>query len=192
MKKYSFLVLVLAVSVSLLLSSCSSTSHIEKADDVSFSRFRTFGWAPADSSVQHDRNDIIDANLKKAITEEMEKKGLRLSNKNPDVLLEYNVAVEKDTRQISSPVYSNPSIQPFYNPATRRISNFYIPSQMMGYNNYNVPVRNGILTINMYNARNYKLIWQGWTKNELSKGNITSSDVKQDVCSILKKLDTGS
>jgi hypothetical protein len=185
-------ILFLAASAILVLNSCSGTSHIEKADDVSFSRYRTFGWAPADSSHQHHGNDIIDANIKKMITEELEKKGMQKNDRNPDILLEYNVSVEKDSRRVSNPVYSSPTIQPFYNPYTRRISNIYIPSQLMGYNNYEVAVQNGLLTINMYDARNKKLIWQGWSENELRKGNITTPEVKQNVHMILKKLDTGS
>jgi Domain of unknown function (DUF4136) len=192
MKKYSILLFALAVLAALVFGSCSSTSHIEKADDVSFSRFRTFGWAPVDSNRENSKNEIIDANIRRAITDELEKKGLRKNDRNPDILLDYTVSVEKNTRRESSPVYSNPTIQPYYNPATRRISNYYVPSQLMGYNDYNVPIRSGMLTINMYDARNHKLIWQGWTQNELNNGNITSSDVKQDVRSILKKLDIGS
>lgn len=191
MKKNSSL-LTFAISVILLSVGCTASSHIEKADDVNFSRYRTFDWAPADSNQQDHSNDIIDANIRKLITGELEKKGMRKNDRNPDILLEYSVSVEKDKRQVNNPVYSTPSIQPFYNPYTRRISNYYIPSQLMGYDKYDVAIRNGLFTINIYDARNKKLIWQGWSQNELRKGNITSSDVKQNVRMILKKLDTGS
>jgi Domain of unknown function (DUF4136) len=192
MKKNSLMIFTMVISIAMVLGSCSSTSHIEKADDVNFSRYRSFGWASVDSNLENSNNDIIDANIKKAITAELEKKGLRMTERNPDLLLEYTVSVEKNTRRESSPVYTNPSIQPYYNPSTRRISNYYMPSQFMGYNNNEVAIKNGMMTINMYDARNKKLIWQGWSQNELNKGNITSSEVKQNVRMILKKLDTGS
>ena len=189
MKKTSFLFLSLALAGGLALGGCSASSHIEKADDVSFAHYRTFGFASAGADGQHANNDIIDANIRKAIIEEMEKKGLRRSDKNPDIVLEYSMNVEKDVRRENNPVYSTPYSQPYYNPATRRVSFMYMPSQIVGYDSYNRAVKNGTLTINIYDTRNQRMIWQGWTQNELNKGKFTSNDVKNDVRSILKKLD---
>jgi hypothetical protein len=189
MKEASYSIMTLALAAGLMLGGCAASSHIEKADDVNFARYQSFGFAQADSTSQHGRNDIIDANVRKAITEEMEKKGLRRNDRNPDVTISYNLNVERGIARERDPVYSTPYSQPFYNPATRRIGYMYMPSQVMGYNDYNRAVKNGTLTINIYDARNSRLIWQGWTQNELSKGNFTSNDVKTDVRSILKKLD---
>jgi len=189
MKKTSFLFLSLALVGGLALGGCSASSHIEKADDVSFAHYRTFGFVHNDGDEQHSKNDIIDANIKKAITDEMEKKGLRRTDRNPDIVLEYSMNVEKDVRRENNPVYSTPYTQPYYNPATRRISYMYMPSQITGYDSYNRAVKNGMLTINIYDTRNQRMIWQGWTQNELNKGKFTSNDVKNDVRSILKKLD---
>jgi hypothetical protein len=180
---------IMALAMGLFLGSCSASSHIEKADDVNFAHYKSFAFVQRDSSIQHGRNDIIDANVKKAITEEMEKKGLRRNDRNPDIIIDYGLNVERGTARESNPVYSSPYMQPFYNPASRRIGYMYMPSQMMGYNEYNRAVKNGTLTINIYDARNDRMIWQGWTQNELNKGNFTSNDVKSDVRSILKKLD---
>ena len=182
-------IMTLAIAMSLMLGGCAASSHIEKADDVNFAHYRTFGFVQHDSAGQHGRNDIIDANVKKAITEEMEKKGLRRNDRNPDVTVEYSLNVERGTAHQRDPVYSTPYTQPFYNPASRRIGYMYMPSQVMGYNEYNRAVKNGTLTINIYDVRNERLIWQGWTENELNKGNFTSNDVKNDVRSILRKLD---
>jgi hypothetical protein len=189
MKKTSFLLLSMTLAGSLILGGCSAPSHIEKADDVSFAHYRTFGFASNDTDGRKSKNDIVDANVKKAITEEMEKKGLRKTDRNPDILLDYSMNVEKDVRHENNPVYSTPYSQPFYNPATRRVGYMYMPSQIMGYDSYNHAVKSGMLTINIYDAKNQRMIWQGWTQNELNKGNFTSNDVKNDVRSILKKLD---
>ena len=189
MKKALLPIITLVLAAGLMLGGCAASSHIEKADDVNFAHYRTFGFVQRDSSVQHGRNDIIDANVKKAITDEMEKKGLRRSDRNPDITVEYGLNVERSTARESNPVYSSPYMQPFYNPASRRIGYMYMPSQVMGYNDYNRAVKNGTLSINIYEAKNDRLIWQGWTQNELTKGNFTSNDVKNDVRSILKKLD---
>lgn len=189
MTKASSTIMTLSIASAFFLGGCSASSHIEKADDVSFAHYRSFGFVQQDSSVQHGRNDIIDANVKKAITEEMEKKGLRRNDRNPDITVEYTLNVERGTARERDPQYSTPYMQPFYNPASRRISYMYMPSQVVGYNEYNRAVKNGTLTINIYDAKKERLIWQGWTQNELNKGNFTSNDVKSDVRSILKKLD---
>ncbi len=190
MKKASFPLLILAAASAWLLVGCAAGSHIEKADDVNFSHYRTFSFTQRDGNPQQSHNDIIDANVRKAITEEMEKKGLRHSDRNPDVNVEYSLNVERGTARERDPVYSSPYTQPFYNPASRRIGYMYMPSQMMGYNDYNRTVKNGTLTISIYDANKERLIWQGWTQNELNKGNFTSNDVRTDVRSILKKLDS--
>ena len=58
----------------------------------------------------------------------------------------------------------------------------------MNYHTYNVPFKEGTLTVNMVDAKKNKLIWQGWSKGDISS-NITSRDVKDDVKSIFKKFD---
>jgi hypothetical protein len=189
MKKTSLNFLALALVGILVLGGCSASSHIEKADDVSFAHYRTFGFSEPNADGQKSDNDIVDGNIRKAIIEEMEKKGLRRTDRNPDIVLEYRMNVEKDVRKENNPVYSTPYSQPFYNPATRRVGYMYMPSQIMGYDSYNRAVKNGTLTINIYDAKNQRMIWQGWTQNELNKGKFTSNDVKNDVRSILKKLD---
>ena len=74
MKKASFYLPTLALAAGLMLGGCTASSHIEKADGVSFARYRSFGFAE-DSTHARGANEIIDANIRKAITEEMEKKG---------------------------------------------------------------------------------------------------------------------
>jgi hypothetical protein len=192
MKKLTYHLFLMVVLASIILGGCASSSHIEKADDIHFGRYRTFGWNQMDETHQKHGNSIIDAHIRKAIAEEMEKKGLRMSTNDPDLLLDYSMNVEKESKRESNPIYSTPYNQPFYNPNTRRIGNFYMPSQIMGYDSYNRSVKTGTLTINIYDARQQILIWQGWTQNELYKGNFTSNDVRSNVRSILKKIDERS
>ena len=59
---------------SIILGGCSSSFHFEKADDVHFGEFRSFGWNQMDEAHQKNGTCRIDAFIRKAITEEMEKK----------------------------------------------------------------------------------------------------------------------
>jgi hypothetical protein len=40
----------------------------------------------------------------------------------------------------------------------------------------------------MVDAKNNKLIWQGWATGDITSNNVTSKDAKADVESIFKKL----
>src|SRR5687768_468556 len=100
--KYSFIKPILAVIVAgLLLTSCNITSHTEKAGGVDFSQFKTFGWANSENAGKAGRadNDIVDNNIKNSISAELEKKGWVETDNNPDVLLDYTVAVKKGVTQ---------------------------------------------------------------------------------------------
>jgi hypothetical protein len=184
--------LIKSVSViagaALVFSSCTITSHTEKAAGVNFSNYKTFAWANAGTAKKSDRadNDIIDNNIKNSISEELEKKGWKEADINPDVLIDYNVAVERGVKREGTPIYSYPHTQYLY--GRRRIYTVWYPSTLMGYHSYNVPFREGQLTINMVDAKTNKLIWQGWAKGEISSRNITTKEATSEVKSIFRKF----
>jgi hypothetical protein len=137
------------------------------------------------------KNAIAAQNLKTTVNEELQKNGWKEVNSNPDLLVSYDLLVQKDAKQLSDPVYSRPFSRVYYNPYTRRYGNIFYPSQFLGYDDYTVPIKEGTVTLSMVDARTDKTIWQGWTTDELNGNRFTSKEVQKDVKSILKKLDTG-
>jgi hypothetical protein len=56
----------------------------------------------------------------------------------------------------------------------------------MGYQQYQVPVREATITISMMDIDSDKKIWQGWTRERLS-GGLSDLDVKKSVRNIFKE-----
>ena len=176
-----------------LLASCAPTAHIEKDDNTNFSNYKTFAWIDKDGEGKKDRNrsnDLTEQKIRDAVNKELEKSaGWRESKSNPDVLLSYDVLVEKTVEQRSDPVYSQPFTRSYYNRYTRRFVNVYYPSQFMGYNSYDAQSREGTVTITMLDANTEKTIWQGWTTDQVSNRNLTSKEIQSSVRAIFRKFD---
>lgn len=171
-----------------LLAGCASTAHIEKDDSVNFDKYRTFTWVNSDDSSKSFLTDIQVNNLQKAVSEELKKANWQESKTKPDVILKHDVLVEKAVRENRDPVYSRSYTRPMYNPYTRRWVYVYYPSQFMGYDRSSYETREGTITITMVDAKSDKVIWQGWTTEEVDR-NITSNDIQSGVRSIFRKFD---
>mgnify|MGYP003596611810 CR=1 FL=1 len=176
-----------------LLAGCASTVHFEKDDTADFRKYKTFAWLDKDGEGRHDRNrnnDLMEQKIKDAISTEMEKTaGWREVKNRPDVLLSYDVLVERTTKEVTNPVYSRPFTRVVFNPYTRRYTTIYYPSQFMGYDRDREPIREGTVTITMIDARTDKTVWQGWTTEEVDNRNMTSREIQLAVRSIFKKFD---
>jgi len=182
---------VIAVA-GLVLAGCSAPVHVEKDDTVDFSRYKTFAWVDKDGAGKKDRdrsNDLMEQKFEDAVTNALTKQGWRVDNRRPDVLINYDVLVERSTRRESDPVYSNPFTRTFYNPYSRRFYNVYYPSQFMGYDDYSRPVREGTVTITVTDSRTDRVVWQGWTTDEVNSRNLSSKEINSAVKSIFRKFD---
>jgi hypothetical protein len=177
----------------LLLGGCGTTAHFEKDDSVDFRDYNSFAWIDKDGVARADRNranDLTEQKIRDADSAEMKKTaGWREVKNRPDVLMSYDVLVERSTKEISSPVYSQPWSRVVFNPYTRRYTTIYYPSRFMGYDRDERPIREGTVTITMIDARTDKTIWQGWTTEEVNSRNLTSKEIQAAVRSIFKKFD---
>ena len=169
---------------------CGATAHIEKDNSVNFSKIRTYAWIGGKDKSLSDRhsNSIIDANLKSTVSNSLHKYGWAEDNRNPDVLLDYNIMVENNVKQQSDPLYTRPYTRYYYNPYSRRIVPVYYPSQMVGFQDYEIPYKEGTITLHMIDADTNKLIWQGWSADQVNGNNLTSREVESGVKAILKKF----
>lgn len=176
-----------------LLAGCASTAHFEKDETADFRNYKTFAWLDKDGEGRNDRNrsnDLTEQRIMNAISSEMEKAaGWREVKNRPDILLSYDVLVERGVRESNTPVYSRPFSRVIYNPYTRRYTTIYYPSQFMGYERDERPVREGTVTITMIDARTDKTVWQGWTTEVVNSKNLTNKEIQYAVRSIFKKFD---
>ena len=175
-----------------LLASCSSTAHIEKDDNADFSRYKSFAWIDKDGEGKNDadkKNDLTEQRIREAVNKELEKTGWKEVKNRPDVLLSYDVLVERGTKESTSPVYTRPTSRLVYNPYTRRYTTIYYPSQFAGYERDERTIREGTVTISMIDTKTDKTVWQGWTTDEVNSRNLTTKEIQNSVKSIFKKFD---
>jgi hypothetical protein len=172
----------------LVLAGCASVAHVEKDDTVNFSSYKTFAWV--DSKEEHKKGaDLVENNVRNAVNKELEKEGWKEVKSKPDILLSYDLLVEKGIKENTNPVYSQPFTRVFFNPYTRRYGTIYYPSQFMGYDRDQYEVRQGTITISMIDAKTDKTVWQGWTTDEVNSRNLTSKEIQSSVKSIFRKFD---
>ena len=187
LKKWSGFIVVV-----FLLASCASSTHIEKDDNADFSVYKTFAWLSNEGEGKTDlnkRNDLTELRIRDAVNKEMEKAGWKEMKNRPDILLSYDVLVERGTKESSNPVYTRPGSRIVYNPYTRRYTTIYYPSQFAGYQRDERTIREGTVTISMIDAKTDKTVWQGWTTDEVNSKNLTTKEIQYAVKSIFKKFD---
>jgi hypothetical protein len=173
-----------------VLAGCSTPVHVQKDNQADFSRYNTFAWITGDNGKKSKTNDLEDKAVHEAVVKELQKSGWREVNANPDVLISYDVLIERSTRRETNPVYSPATSRLYFNPYTRRYGTIFYPSQFWGYNDYNVPVREGTITITVTDAKTDKMIWQGWTTDELNSRRLSSREISSSIKSIFRKFDT--
>jgi hypothetical protein len=187
MKKINIAAMLMILAV--LIYSCSTPAYVEKDSGTNFSNYKSYMWVDIKSS-ENDASSrataFADISVHNAVNAELNKWGWREVTDNPDVLVSYDVLVERNVETQNDPVYSQPYSRLYYNPYTRRWSTIYYPSQFLGYQQYQVPVREATMTITMIDADTDKTIWQGWTTERLN-GGIRDLDVKKGVRNIFKE-----
>ena len=186
MKRTNLIAIVAVLSIG-LLAGCASSTHIEKDETVNFSKYKTFTWLHGENGKLESQSDLVETKIRDAVSKEFEKIGWRESKNKPDVILDYDVLVERTNKQQSEPVYSQPYSRLIYNPYTRRYATIFYPSQFLGYQSYDEVIREGTITITMIDAKTDKTVWQGWTTGEVNSRNLTNKEIQKAVASIFKK-----
>ena len=190
-RRSNWILVVMAFVIATTTIACGTTAHIEKDETINFNRYKTYSWVGEQEKPLKERNSnhLVDKQIKNAVAKQLEKAGWVETKTRPDVVLDYNILVENAVREQSNPVYSRPFTRYYYNPITRRVVGFYYPSQMMGYENYEIPYKEGTITLHMIDSRTNKLVWQGWTSDAVNSNNLTSKEVNSSIKAILKKFD---
>ncbi|HEY1200070.1 MAG TPA: DUF4136 domain-containing protein [Niastella sp.] len=174
----------------ILAVSCATPAYVEKDETADFSRYKTYAWIDTDKKNDKNRhNEFMKKNVHELVNTKLQKEGWREVKTRPDVLISYDLLVEKTSRETSNPVYSAPYQRMFYNPFYRRWGTIYYPSTFMGYDYGTAEVREGTLTITMVDANTDKTIWQGWTTDDVNSRNLTRREIQSSVKSIFRKFD---
>jgi Domain of unknown function (DUF4136) len=177
--------------ITIALSGCAPAIYSDQDSGADFSRYKTFAWyAKPTQNFKSQRfdNQIVESNVKNYASTELKARGFTVQVDTPDVLLDYEVAVERKTEQVSNPVYSHPYNYTYYNPATRSYGMATTPSYVMGYQTQNVPYEEGTLTIMVIDRRTNRLVWKGWSDGTVSDEQTYESEIVSDIHRIFKKF----
>ena len=178
------------ISAIVTMYSCSAPAYVEKDPGINLADYKTYMWVDIKASENDESKratSFADLSVRNAANEELQRWGWREVDENPDVLVSYDILVERNVETQSDPVYSQPYSRLYYNRFTRRWSTIYYPSQFLGYQQYQVPVREATVTITMMDADTDKKVWQGWATERLGGSGVTDLNVKKSVRSIFKE-----
>jgi hypothetical protein len=189
MKRSSWKAWGAAALGSVILISCGTTAHVEKDESVNFNNYKSFAWIQ-DGDGDQKVSSMTESKIRTAVTQELQEKGWKEVKNNPDVILNYDILVERASKEKREPVYSRSYSRLVYNPYTRRYATIYYPSQFLGYESYEELVKEGTITISMIDSKSDKVVWQGWTTDQVNNTkNLTSKEIQRAVNSIFKKFD---
>ncbi len=89
------------------LSACTSYNYYQAAiNKTNLSNYHTFAWMPAAKGDKRATDNTADAKIKDAATTNLVTKGLRISQRNPDLVVNYTSIVGRGTRtNYYSPYY---------------------------------------------------------------------------------------
>ena len=174
----------------LVMTSCSSPAYVQQDESVRLSDYKTYMWIDTRAN-ENDQSARVTAYADITVRNEANKRlsgwGWNEVSENPDVLISYDVLVERSRETTREPVYSQSFTRAYYNPYTRRWSTIYYPSQFQGYQVYDTPVREGTLTITIVDSKTDKNIWQGWSTERLSRSRLTNDELQSTVQRIFDK-----
>jgi hypothetical protein len=189
MKKIVSAILITMV----MMYSCSTPAYVEKETNSNLSNYKTYMWVDLmtkENGPAARAAAFADLSVRNAVNAELQRWGWKEANENPGVLISYDILVEKNVERKNDPLYTQPYSRFYYNRFSKRWSAIYYPSQFLGYDQYQVDVKEATVTITMMDAENDKKIWQGWTTERLGSSGITNLNVKKSVRNIFKKTGT--
>jgi hypothetical protein len=179
---------ILLLAIFFSLAACGITSEAQKDPDVDLNSYKTYAWLEKDGSKSY--KDFQESYLTDRVNQELSKRGWRKvnSSENPDALVDYDIMIENELKNESEPVYSRPIVRYLYNPATRRVTTVWYPSQYLGERSYSVPYKSGTITLNVVDNDSNKLVWQAWAETEVSNSRLDNDTIDKIVKSIFKKF----
>lgn len=187
-------VAVAALSAVLFITGCAGTAHIEKDKTVDFSKYKTYAWVekPESKEIRKAlRNGLTETNVRNSVNAQLQKIGWKEVSVNPDIMVNYELLVERSEKEQKDAVYSPSYTRSYFNRYTGRVNTYYYPGQFVGYDTYSTTVKEGTVTITMIDNKTDKAVWQGWTTTEIESRRMSGKEIDQSVKTIFRKFDAG-
>ncbi len=185
------------LSAVIFLTSCSTYDYYSVSNRMlNPTKYPTYAWIPeyqskADAAYN---NDIATDKIVNAASEELNKRGYQLKNKNPDLLIKYTAVVKNETRTYNEPVYYNQParLSPRFGYYNGRSVYYYAYDNpypvYVGSRARKVQVKEGSVMIDIIDRKTSKLIWRGWAEGEVNNPQKAIDDIPTVVANIFKKM----
>lgn len=169
-----------------LLAGCASgpTIRVDKDPGVDVSRYRTFGFFEPLGTDRQGYESLLSQRLKEATQVEMERRGYRFDQVSPELLVNFGAKLNDRIRVTSAPVgwgyygYRRGLYRPWVGMYDQDVEEY----------------REGTLTIDLVDAANKQLVWQGTAVGRVTDRTLdnVSAAVRSAVAEILERLPPGS
>ena len=181
---------ILSALVIIILSSCSMgiTSNSKKTNDVDLKKYKTFAWVkPGDEKYHktYDKKEAIGYILELS-EEALKQKGFIKNPENPDAVFLV------DTKLEDRVAYSNTST-PYYNQGfgiggPMYYGGYYGGGYYGGSQTVETEFQQGLLFVEMYDAKTKKLVWRGWAESQITNKTNINKLVSKAVNKIFMRL----
>lgn len=171
MKKLNYLSLSLSI---LLLSACTSYNYYTAAiNKTNLSAYHTFAWMP-ESDNKQSNTSVADFKIKDAVTQTLTTKGIRLNQKNPDLIVNYTTKIGRGSRTTYySTAYPGYGFGWGYGWGWAYRPYYYAYGAPFYYNGAtyaeNEHYKEGTLVIDLIDSRSHKIVWRGFGVGEVHK-----------------------
>ena len=174
-----------------LLAGCTSRVYVQRSEGANMAKYRTYSWVATKAHKGEKKGPVsafADIAVRNAVREALEQQGWKEVNRSPEVLLGYDILVERTGAEPKAAEVTQPFTRVYYNPYLRRWGAITYPGQFSGYHSYAVPLKEATLSLSMMNAATDEALWQGWTTERINTARLTEEEIQKSVKSILRKL----
>ena len=182
LSKLSRLFWVASVATILLNSTVWAGEKIHATWDknLDFSKFKSYGWAPH-GAVAHP---MLAADIVGAVQDELNNRGLKLAQSNPDLIIQMYGSIDSDeTLYSNDPLYMGTGGIPLFDPSMTG------PADIGFYGNTSVVIRKGQMVVDLIDASTKKLAWRGMAMENVSANNPDKlmKEVNNSISQMFKK-----
>jgi hypothetical protein len=158
------------------LAACASGPEVRSLSDPSanFAQYQTFGFADPLGTDRAGYQSIVSQQLKASTRREMEARGLRYSEQDPQLLVNFNAKLDDKMRVTTTP---EPVMAPGYYGYRR---GFYQPWPMYTERTDVTQYQEGTLTIDVIDAARKQLVWEGTVTKSVSSKDMKDVNATLD------------
>jgi hypothetical protein len=155
-----------------MLAACASTLaptiRVNSAPDASFSAYGSFGFPAQTGTDRGGYSTIVTSYFKSAVREQMERRGYRYVDENPDLLVNFFANVRERTEVRTSPAFG----RGYYGYRHGLYGAWPLYEYDRDVDTVTYPI--GTANIDIVDAKRKQLIWEG-----IAEGRIRDADMNQ-------------